>query len=234
MNSESPKSACALRKRAFTLSRSFSSTLSQAFLASWYCFNFRWQAALFSSHTFFSSCAFALVSSLKLSVWLRRSATFLYLSRANSVLPCLNKADPTSLRAMPNSTFSSAEISQVSFPFSKSTSSRLRTIFWQDGAELSPNCGSTHLSGCMQVRMARSPFFISKTAHSNASHTSPLPTLNSSVLAVKPDTGCSPSVAASTESFTLLVSFGVSWPSPCLICFFMIDLSLQNDTSLTS
>eukprot|EP00418_Pyrodinium_bahamense_P021980 CAMPEP_0179131474 /NCGR_PEP_ID=MMETSP0796-20121207/62457_1 /TAXON_ID=73915 /ORGANISM="Pyrodinium bahamense, Strain pbaha01" /LENGTH=416 /DNA_ID=CAMNT_0020830403 /DNA_START=384 /DNA_END=1634 /DNA_ORIENTATION=+ len=90
-----------------------------------------------------------------------------------------------------------------------------------------------HISGLVHVTIARSPFFISSTAHSRASQTSPLPAVNSKVFAAKFGSAAEPSVAAPTKSFTLPASLGVSQPSPSFTCFFETkDCSLSKNKSV--
>mmetsp|Transcript_97756 Transcript_97756/g.291970 ORF Transcript_97756/g.291970 Transcript_97756/m.291970 type:complete len:342 (+) Transcript_97756:558-1583(+) len=160
--------------------------------------------------------------------------TFLYRSSAISMRAALNSCEPTSFLARPNSTFSSSDMLHVSLAFSNSVSSRVRTTLSAIGSSLSPSCGSMHMAGLVQVRMARSCFFISRTANSRASQTSPLPAVNSSVFAAKLGKAAEPSVAHSTESLTFVPSLGVSQPSPSFTCFFTTDLSLAKEQSLVS
>mmetsp|Transcript_71380 Transcript_71380/g.220658 ORF Transcript_71380/g.220658 Transcript_71380/m.220658 type:complete len:352 (-) Transcript_71380:273-1328(-) len=159
---------------------------------------------------------------------------FLYLSSAISMRAALNSCAPTSFLPRPNSTFSSSDMLQVSLAFSNSVSSKVRTTLSAMGNSLSPSCGSMHRAGFVQVTMARSCFFISRTANSRASQTSPLPAVNSMVLEEKLGSGMEPSVAASTRSLTLVASLGVSQPSPSFTCFFMMVLFLPKEQSLVS
>mmetsp|Transcript_27972 Transcript_27972/g.80288 ORF Transcript_27972/g.80288 Transcript_27972/m.80288 type:complete len:245 (-) Transcript_27972:496-1230(-) len=99
----------------------------------------------------------------------------------------------------------------------------------------SPNSSSMHCGAAgLQVKVERSPTLIVMAANSKASQTSPSPTGNCSVFGpVKPYNASMPSVADSTNNFTLLPS-GTTSPSPLRKTFLMSDLSCKRETSRDS
>mmetsp|Transcript_8903 Transcript_8903/g.24140 ORF Transcript_8903/g.24140 Transcript_8903/m.24140 type:complete len:223 (-) Transcript_8903:773-1441(-) len=194
----------------------------------------RKQAALFSSQVLFSSTVLRFSSSENLSVCASISMTFLYFSNASSNRLFLKSFAPTSLRAAATATFSSLDMLHWSLPFSKSISSMLKTTFSASISERPSRC-SRHLDGAVQVTTARSSFFISAAAHSRASQMSPSPQAKYRLFGPQnPGSVLVPSVASSTRSVTIKPSFGCSYPSPSLICFFITDPSFRRETSVVS